>query len=109
MDKNARKRLYRAAMEKWGLDLQMGMLMEECAECIQAAHKVKRKETREAWSALAEEMADVLIMIEQISLHVDWQRMEEKVEAARVRKLVRLSETLTRGQLLPQDHSEGEN
>lgn len=53
------KKLYREAVRKWGMGLQLGMLMEECAELIQATHKVVRNgtEDRHSINNLANEMA----------------------------------------------------
>ena len=87
-----RKKLYKEAVRKWGLPFQLGMLMEECAELIQATHKVVRKADKEnsVWRLLVEEMADVEIMIEQIKLSVDWQSLESRVKTAKHDKLLRL-------------------
>ena len=91
-----RKMLYRRAIDKWGLPLQFGMLMEECAELIQATNKVMRKGTEDekAISNLAEEMADVEIMIEQLKKSVDWMFLEEQVNIAKEKKLERLRSLL---------------
>lgn len=57
----------------YGLDVQMTVLCEECAELIQAVQKLKRKaalgDTKgeaDATKHLVEELADVTIMIEQM-------------------------------------------
>ena len=55
----------------YGYDAQSNMLMEECAELIQAMNKHKRamasgKGMFEAIEQLTEEIADVELMIEQI-------------------------------------------
>ena len=92
MNLRERKKLYRAAVQKWGLTLQMGMLMEESAELIQATHKVMRTDMPVFWDHLAEEMADVEIMIEQISTMVDWQDLKVKKEQFKLQKLERLKE-----------------
>ena len=92
LDKKETKILYTAAVRKWGLQSQFGMLMEECAELIQATNKVMRKgdEDVNTWRHLAEEMADVEIMIEQLKHVIDWQNLEEKVATAKHDKLLRL-------------------
>lgn len=91
-----KKKLYRQAVGKWGLSLQMGMLMEECAELIQATHKVLRKGDvdQETWNKLAEEMADVEIMLEQLKCVVTWQKLEDKVLEHKEIKLLRLKKIL---------------
>lgn len=49
--------------DHYGLDPQLDMLQEECAELIQAVNKYKRTRT----TAIVEEMADVYIMLYQIT------------------------------------------
>ena len=49
--------------DHYGLDEQLNMLQEECAELIQAVNKYKRTRT----TAIVEEMADVYIMLYQIT------------------------------------------
>lgn len=61
-----KKDLYKAAIEKWGVGLQVEMAIEECSELIQAIQKVKRNDTIVANSHVCEEIADVEIMIEQL-------------------------------------------
>lgn len=57
------ERIQRIA-DHYGLDLQLDMLQEECAELVQAVSKYRRGKCSEI--GLAEEMADVYIMLEQI-------------------------------------------
>jgi NTP pyrophosphatase (non-canonical NTP hydrolase) len=92
MTRPQRKNLYSSAIRKWGINSQLGMLMEECAELIQATHKCVRKGSvnKEVWDNLAEEMADVEIMIEQIKLGMDWHLLEPKVREIKEKKLKRL-------------------
>ena len=92
MNRRLKKKIYHTAINKWGVGLQLGMLMEECAELIQATHKVMRKGEVEQWEQLAEEMADVEIMIEQLKLTINWQSLEEKTESYKEAKLLRLKE-----------------
>lgn len=96
MDEITTKRLYKEAVRKWGLPLQFGMLMEECAELIKATNKVMRKgeQSAQVWRDLAEEMADVEIMIGQIKTFCDWERLQEKVKTAKHDKLLRLKSML---------------
>ena len=96
MIKTERKKLYCKTFEKWGFNLQMGMLMEECAELIQATHKIIRLSNynREKWERLIEELADVEIMIEQIKLGLDGHNLEYRVEKVKNNKLKRLKEML---------------
>ena len=48
--------------DHYGLDSQLSMLQEECAELIQAISKYKRNRGND----IPKEMADVYIMLEQI-------------------------------------------
>ncbi len=85
------KAISKAAMHKWGLNAQLGMLMEECGELIQAANKLIRSDLISVnWRGLANEMADVEIMIDQFKLHIDWENLETKVARAKEEKLLNL-------------------
>lgn len=96
MDRGERKRLYKKAIEKWGVSLQLVMLMEESAELIQATSKVLRKGDKEnsVWRKLAEEIADVEIMIEQIKICAKLKEFAKLVEIEKHDKLLRLKEML---------------
>jgi len=92
MDDLERTVLYRNAVKKWGLPLQLGMLMEESAELIHATHKVMRNRDKEinTWRRLADEMADVEIMIEQIKAVCTDIDLRLAVETNKHDKLLRL-------------------
>lgn len=94
MDKRETKKLYKAAVQAWGVEAQLGMLMEECAELIQAANKVLRKGENSDWRHLAQEMADVEIMIEQLKTATDWQNLEQIAKTEKHDKLLRLKALL---------------
>lgn len=83
--------IYKRAVDKFGRDAQLGVLQEECAELIQAVSKLKREPSPESLSNLAEEIADVEIMIEQVKAAIipDWQ-----IEAFKKDKLKRLEKLL---------------
>ncbi len=83
--------LYRKILNKWGLDAQLGMLQEECAECIVAVNKFFRNGKRELEVAnLTEEMADVQNMINQLKC------ICPDFEKVRIEKLERVSKLLER-------------
>jgi len=92
MNKTKRKELYHKAINKWGLQAQLIMLMEECAELIQATSKIIRHipKTETDWNNFAEEIADVEIMIEQMKMNVNWQNLNERVETIKKEKLLKL-------------------
>ena len=89
MTEPEKKALLRKAIETFGVDSQIGMLQEECAEAIQAVNKVRRGQ-RGAVDHLCEEVADVLIMCEQMKVALPEATIEfyynEKLE--RLRKAV---------------------
>jgi len=64
MDK---KELYQKAIDKWGSELQLNMLEEECLELVLAIKNYQRRKEN-SFLDLIEEMADVEIMIEQIKV-----------------------------------------
>ena len=57
--------IFEKALKTYGFDSQLDQLTEELAELIVACNKVRRKA---AYHDLADEMADVLIMIHQIMM-----------------------------------------
>lgn len=80
--------IYEQAIAKWGIDSQLGMLVEECAEVIQAVNRRYRKRinTRE----LIAEMVDVEIMLEQMRSFFPGETWDE----IKAHKLQRLQERL---------------
>ena len=59
-----RKNVYQAALRKWGVDLQTMMAVEEMSELTKEICKIKRGKMD--LDALADEIADVTIMLEQL-------------------------------------------
>ena len=59
-----RKKVYQAALRKWGADLQTMMAVEEMSELTKEICKIKRGKID--LDALADEIADVTIMLEQL-------------------------------------------
>lgn len=59
-----RKKIYQAALRKWGADLQTMMAVEEMSELTKEICKIKRGKID--LDALADEIADVTIMLEQL-------------------------------------------
>lgn len=78
--------LYAKALAKWGLNPQLNILQEEAAELIMSISKLRRSKYRRK-SAVAEEIADVRIMISQIILGL---QLEKQVKKWTVLKLKRL-------------------
>lgn len=64
-----RAAVYIAAIERWGMDAQMWMVVEEMSELMKEICKARRgKDNKED---IADEIADVTIMLEQLRLMVD--------------------------------------
>jgi NTP pyrophosphatase (non-canonical NTP hydrolase) len=80
--------LYRRAFVCWGIAAQWRMLQEECGELIAAVNRCDRGRI-EPW-ALASEIADVEIMLEQARLMLD----SDMVERVKAEKLARLRERI---------------
>ena len=59
-----RKKVYQAALRKWGVGLQTMMAVEEMSELTKEICKIKRGKID--LDALADEIADVTIMLEQL-------------------------------------------
>jgi NTP pyrophosphatase (non-canonical NTP hydrolase) len=80
--------LYAKALLKWGLDAQLDMAQEECAELIMAINKLRRSKYRRK-SFVAEEIADVRIMINQIVLGLEIQKQVDKFNDLKMARLER--------------------
>ena len=78
-------RVYRMALEKWGAESQLNMLVEECGELVAAVNRFRRD--RVSLTGLLEEIADVEIMLEQMRLIFDG----ELIDAYKRQKQARLA------------------
>jgi NTP pyrophosphatase (non-canonical NTP hydrolase) len=76
--------LYQATLQKWGKEAQYDQAVEECAELIATLKHLRRGRVDE--DAVAEELADVYLMIGQLVYMIG----EERVAAAVERKIGRL-------------------
>lgn len=94
MNKKERIEIYQKAINKWGGESQVEMLLEECIELALATRKHLRNNQRETFENLAEEIADVEIMIEQVKLLFASYDLEPKVESNKNQKLVRLEKRI---------------
>jgi len=76
-----RQQVYKDALDKWGSDAQWGMVHEECLELAMAIHKFRRAKDQEKGMAdIIDEVADVKIMMEQIPLLVDMDKVQERID-----------------------------
>jgi NTP pyrophosphatase (non-canonical NTP hydrolase) len=83
------------AGEKWGISLQVLMLAEESTELATASLKFFRRPPEESLDHMAEEIADVQLMMRQISLTFN---LHSDIKRWKKRKLERLEERLKEAQ-----------
>ena len=93
MNEVYRKELYKKALRKWGEDAQVFMAFEEFAELQETICHARRKNKIVFKCDLISELADVIIMLEQIKVIFDITEGEILVE--KDKKLERLEEMIT--------------
>ena len=106
MNRNTEIRIMKSAIEKFGADGQLSVVIEECSELIQAICKYQRAKANTKTSrrdldkridALIEEAADVQIMLDQLTLmRSEWDPVIYSDMIVRVRedKLTRLQKRI---------------
>ena len=86
-----RKQIYQAACEKYGIDSQIVIAIEEMSELTKEICKISRGQGNV--ENLAEEIADVTIMMEQLRLIYDINDLTCGYIDAKIRRLqIRLEE-----------------
>ena len=78
------------ALSRYGVDAQDDIAIEEMSELTKAIIKNRRYETFATLENLYEELADVYIMLEQIMMSLDKDRVQSYIDS----KLERLNERL---------------
>lgn len=86
-------RYYEACLSKWGINSQLGMLIEECAETIQAISKVWREKAL-ARNKLIAELVDLQLMLDQIKYAMKKGGFEAQYDTEMRIKLQRLGRLL---------------
>ena len=81
----------RQAIDEYGANAQLRQVLEECLELMLAIVKLERFQTHEWWENVAEERADVSIMLDQLDIMLDTMEFSQ---AIRTQKLVRLEQRL---------------
>lgn len=106
--KPKRKQIYRLAWSKWGKEKQVGMLIEECAELIKVCNKLIRFDFKRNndYRELAQEIADVEIMTEQMKFILDWMDINRLVEINKYDKLMRLEKVVNEDKQVQEDNNE---
>ena len=61
-------RLMQTALDRWGMNAQVGQAVEECAELIVALQKYVRQPESDAIDSVLDEMADVEMMLAQMRI-----------------------------------------
>ena len=80
--------IYLDAFKKWGVPAQFMVAMEECCELGQAISKVHRSGfSKESIEHLAEEIADVRIVIDSLFTLIDG--LEEQTDKQQVSTLIK--------------------
>lgn len=67
--KLSKEEVGKKAIEKWGLEKQLDMAVEECSELIKCIVKYRRYDHNKVWELkLIDELVDVEIMLTQLKL-----------------------------------------
>lgn len=71
---------------------QLEIFIEECAEAIQAAQKLKRADTngKEAFEHLCEEVADVIVMSAQMQRYIGTSKIDDIISSKLDRQIERI-------------------
>ena len=77
--------LMQCALEKWGSDSQLDMVIEECAELIDAIQKWRRR--RVTSEKVLEEAVDVELCLGQLKLMLRSPTLFEKVKNEKLQRL----------------------
>jgi NTP pyrophosphatase (non-canonical NTP hydrolase) len=88
--------IYNRALDQWGHDAQMDMAIEEMSELTKAILKYRRKPHKDTAIEVANELADVKIMLRQLEIAMlrnypifsEWSYQTEKVKLNRVKDML---------------------
>ena len=89
------------ALNRWGLEAQIGQAIEECAELIVALQKyVNRTPQADSTERILDEIADVEMMLAQLrlALNIDDETLRKKMEYKFDRLAMYLTEDVVWGQ-----------
>lgn len=84
------KNIMQNAVRKYGVDAQDDIAIEEMSELTKAIIKNRRYKTFATLESIYEELADVYIMLEQVMMSLDKDRVQNYINS----KLERLNERL---------------
>jgi len=96
------REVFRDALRTWGAEAQTKMLFEEIGELMQAVCKASRvnnwEKRMEGWHNIAEEIADVKIMLGQMEIMFDVEDAVEECEREKIARLVKRLEAAHAGE-----------
>jgi NTP pyrophosphatase (non-canonical NTP hydrolase) len=87
MEQQRKNKLYKKLWENNGERLQLGMIAEECGVLAAAANRVARGRYTGKDERFVEELADVLIVIEQAIQHYDLEKWVDYLKKIKLEKL----------------------
>jgi pentose-5-phosphate-3-epimerase len=94
--------IYHEAINQWGEDAQLNMVIEECSELIHAIQKFRRDKAERRVEDLVGEVADVGIMLDQVEeimvLKYGISSFPQRVAQKRHEKLERLQTMLRKNE-----------
>lgn len=94
----SRKQLFDLSLQNWGLPSQITMLAEEAAELsVAALHILRKAKEPQALEHLAEEIADVELMLDEIKYYFGPSGIVSLIANFRLEKEHRLEERLKDG------------
>jgi len=73
-----RDEIYRAALDRWGIEAQYDQAVEECAELIAVLKHFRRGKVDE--KAVIDELADVSLMLGQLTYMLGPRKVEGAIE-----------------------------
>lgn len=90
----AEEEILKSAIDKWGTDIQALMLIEEMSELTKALIKYWRNQEINLFDHIAEEVADVEIMLAQLKIIFEGMAIDTAVKEYKQIKLMRLEQRL---------------
>lgn len=103
------KDVCRDAIETWGDERQLDMVVEELSELTKALMKLRRYGHTEEWRRkTVEEAADVSIMLEQLVMMLSSTEEFEKVRRYKLQRLEKLIDCETGNQTCENDSGEND-
>lgn len=90
MKKSTNIEVYQEAIDCWGVEMQLLVAIEESSELAVAISHYMRSKSDASLTDLAEEMADVEIMIDQLKYIFKDKGIESTIEQVKTEKIQRL-------------------